>query len=154
MTSVTTVSTSELAEAAGISVQTAREFARRGIFVRTGRGKFDREASMSGYLAHLRRASVGKRGGGAVFSEAANERARLAAAQADAQEMKNQVVRRALIPEAEVESTWLEIVARARAAVLAAPARIHADLPHLSKHDVETIDRHLRDALTRLAVGP
>lgn len=85
-----------------------------------------------------------------MFSEAATERARLAAAQADNVEMKNKVMRRELIPEAEVEATWSEIVVATRNAIMAAPARIQSDLPHLTAFDIATIDRHLRDALTRL----
>ena len=54
----------------------------------------------------------------------------------------------------EQKITWLEIVHLTRAAILAAPSRIHADLPHLTAFDVATIDRHLRDSLTRLAAGP
>ena len=65
---MTIVSTEQLAAEAGISPQVARELARRQIFVRTSPGKFDREASMANYLSHLRRASTGKRGGGAAFS--------------------------------------------------------------------------------------
>jgi phage terminase Nu1 subunit (DNA packaging protein) len=148
------VSTDELAAEAGISPQVARELARRKIFVRTSPGKFDREASMANYLSHLRRASTGKRGGGAAFTsdagDAPNERSRLAAAQADAQELKNQIARSKLVSAAEVESTWATIVTMTRDAVLATPARIQSELPHLSAFDLTVVDKHLREALTRL----
>ena len=150
---MTIVSTDELAAEAGISPQVARELARRKIFIRVAPGRFDREASMSGYLEHLRRPSTGKRGGGAAFSsagDAPNERSRLAAAQADAQELKNKIALGKLIDASAVESTWSTIVTLTRDAVRATPSRIAADLPHLTAFDVATIDRHLREALARL----
>ncbi len=64
--------------------------------------------------------------------------------------MKNRVTRRELVPESEVEAAWSEIVLRTRTAILAQPARLSAELPHLTRHDVSTIDRSLRDALTML----
>jgi phage terminase Nu1 subunit (DNA packaging protein) len=152
---MTIVSTDELAAEAGISVQVARELARRKIFVRVSAGRFDRESSMAAYLEHLRRASTGKRGGGKAFTDggagdAPNERARLAAAQADAQELKNQTARGKLVSAADVESEWASIAISCRDAVLSAPARIQSELPHLSAFDMTVIDKHLREALTRL----
>jgi phage terminase Nu1 subunit (DNA packaging protein) len=147
------VSAAALGRELGISGSRARELAST-VFVRVGNG-YDLEASRAAYMASLRRAATGRRGPHKASSSSyGDERIRLARMQADAIELKNKQARRELIEEAEVESTWLEIVARARAAVLAAPARIASDLPHLSKFDIETIDRHLRDALTRLAAGP
>jgi phage terminase Nu1 subunit (DNA packaging protein) len=140
---MTIVSTDELAAEAGISPQVARELARRKIFIRVAPGRFDREASMAGYLSHLRRASVGKRGGGVAFSSAGetpNERSRLAAAQADAQELKNKIALGKLIDASAVESTWSTIVTLTRDAVLATPSRIAADLPHLTAFDISVVD--------------
>jgi terminase small subunit / prophage DNA-packing protein len=140
-----------LASSLGISLRRCREHAAGGVFTKIGRG-YDLEASRQAYMATLRKAATGRHG--ERKSSGGGERERLARVQADAIELKTQTARKELIPEAEIEATWLEIVARARAAVLAAPSRIHADLPHLSKFDVSIIDRHLRDALTRLSGGP
>lgn len=145
------VSTTAFSKALSISGSRTRELASAGVFVRVGNG-FDLEASRARYMASLRRAATGRRGPGKAGGGQARER--LAIAQAIAIETKNKLAARDLISESEVESTWLEIVTRTKAAILAAPSRIHADLPHLSKFDVSTIDRHLRDALTRLAAGP
>ena len=145
------VTITALAQRLGISTRRAREHAAAGVFVRAGKG-FAADASARAYMDTLRRSATGRRGAGK--SSGGQARERLATAQAIAIETKNRLATRELISESEVEATWLEIVARARAAVLAAPNRIHADLPHLSKFDVSTIDRHLRDALTRLAAGP
>jgi phage terminase Nu1 subunit (DNA packaging protein) len=147
---VTRVSTAGLATLLGISERTVREYASKLIFVREGRGFFNQEASVKAYSAVLRRSATGKRGDGAAFASASEERARLAAAQADSQEMKNAVARGELISANETETTWAEIVTMARNAILATPARIAADLPHLTPFDISVVDRHLRDALTRL----
>jgi phage terminase Nu1 subunit (DNA packaging protein) len=152
--SITKVSTDELAAEAGISAQMARDLARRGVFVRIARGKFDRAASMAAFLQHLRREKSGKRGGGRAFAAEGsepNERSRLAAAQAVAQERKNAEASGRLVDAGEVADTWAGIVTATRDAILAASARIAADLPHLSGPDVATIDANLREALTRLA---
>ncbi len=120
-----------------------------GVFVRAGEGKgFDRDASVKAYAATLRRAATGKRG--VAKSTASEERTRLWRLQADAQEAKNRAARGELVSQSEVESTWAEIVVACRNAILAAPERIWADLPHLTPFDVQVIDRHLREALTRL----
>jgi phage terminase Nu1 subunit (DNA packaging protein) len=145
------VTITALAGRLGISTRRAREHAAAGVFVKAGKG-FDADASAKAYMTTLRKAATGRRGPGKASGGQARER--LATAQAIAIETKNKLATRALISEAEVEATWLEIVARARAAVLATPSRIHSDLPHLSAYDVSVIDRHLRDALTRLAAGP
>jgi phage terminase Nu1 subunit (DNA packaging protein) len=146
---MTIVSTAELAAEAGISPQVACEHARRGIFVRVSPGRFDREASMANYLAHLRAASVGKRGPGAAFAstgDTPNERSRLATAQ----EMKNQIAAGKLVDASAVESEWAAIVVACRDAILATPARVAAELPHMTAFDISVVDRHLREALTRL----
>jgi phage terminase Nu1 subunit (DNA packaging protein) len=156
MRTMTKVTTAEIAAEAGVSVQTARELARRGIFVRVGHGRFDREASMAGYLARLRGEKSGKRGGGKVFESLAgapNERSRLAAAQADAQELKNKIALGKLIDASAVETEWSTIVTLTRDAVLAAPSRIAAELPHLTAFDISVVDKHLREAMARLGSG-
>jgi phage terminase Nu1 subunit (DNA packaging protein) len=95
------------------------------------------------------RKQLGRRGGRGVAAEAAAERARLARAQANLAEAKAALVRgRALDAEA-VEKEWTGILAGVRARSLAVPSRCAARLPHLTAHDVATIDGEIRDALTK-----
>jgi phage terminase Nu1 subunit (DNA packaging protein) len=146
--------TTEISDELGLTPQRVGQLVKLGILIRLGRGEFDREGSVKNYLAHLRREKSGKRGGGAAFTcatgDAPNERVRLAAAQADAQELKNQTARGKLVSAADVESEWASIAISCRDAVLSAPARIQSELPHLSAFDMTVIDKHLREALTRL----
>ncbi len=137
-----------LARLLGVSTRTITDLCRRGVIVRCGK-TFDRDEAVRRVVAHLRAAAAG-RGQASGGAQAVSGRARLALAQAEAQEMKNRVARRELVSEPEVESTWTEIVLKVRAAILAQPARLSAELPHLTRHDVSTIDRALRDALTAL----
>lgn len=147
---MTEVSTRALARLVGVAERTAREVATKGIFVRAGRG-FDLEKSVAGYCAHLRRAKTGKRGEGVAL--ASDERRRLARLQADALELKIARERGALVDAGETERVLASIAIKARDAVLRAPTRIAAQLPHLSRSDVATIDTALREALTELASG-
>jgi terminase small subunit / prophage DNA-packing protein len=146
--------TTEISDELGLTPQRVGQLVKLGVLIRTGRGEFDREASVKNYLAHLRREKSGKRGGGAAFTsttgDAPNERSRLAAAQATAQELKNKITLGKLVDAAEVESAWTSIVISCRDAVLAAPARIQSELPHLTAFDLTVVDKHLREALTRL----
>src|ERR1700691_3767168 len=129
----TPVTLTDLAGRLGISTRPAREHASARVFVRVGNG-YDGDASAKRYMAGLRKSATGRRGAGKAGGGQARER--LATAQAIAIETKKRLAARELISESEVESTWLGIVARTRAAVLAAPARIASELPHLSKYDV------------------
>lgn len=83
MTAATAV---DLAGLWGITRQAVNTLARRSVITRQGRG-FDRDESTRRYCAHLRELATG-RGGEAAIASATAERARLAKAQADAQELK------------------------------------------------------------------
>jgi terminase small subunit / prophage DNA-packing protein len=140
--------TSELAALFGISSESVRQLARARVIARVGR-LFPVAESTKRYASHLREVAAG-RGRASGAASAIGERSRLAAAQADAQELKNRVARGDLISIAETESTWAEIVVRARNAVLSSIKRSASELPHLARSDIATFDRNLRDALTTL----
>jgi phage terminase Nu1 subunit (DNA packaging protein) len=143
--------TSELAALFGVSSETVRGLARSGVIARAGR-LFPVAESTKRYAAHLREAAAG-RGRASGAASAIGERSRLAAAQADSQELKNRIARGDLISLSETEATWAEIVVRARNAVLNGVKRWAAELPHLARSDIATFDRIMRDALTTLGKG-
>jgi phage terminase Nu1 subunit (DNA packaging protein) len=89
----------------------------------------------------------------APLAKATIERARLAAAQADLAEQKLAHQRGALLDARTVRAEWSAILRGVRAGVLAAPSRVAARLPHLSAHDVATIDGELRAVLAELGEG-
>src|SRR5271157_5512841 len=103
-----TLKVDELAALFGVTRRTISDLARRGVIARRGRG-FDRDDSVRRYIAHLREIKAG-RGQAAGGVAAVSARARLAAAQAEAQELKNAVAKGALVTESVVESEWASIV--------------------------------------------
>jgi phage terminase Nu1 subunit (DNA packaging protein) len=145
------ISTGELAQRLGLSSRRVATLASEGVITRTPKG-FDEADAIRCYAEHMRRAAVGKRGDGKA-SGAGEERQRLARLQGDALERKNAVEAGKLVVAAEIEAEWTAIVVACRNSILAAPTRIQSDLPHLTSHDVATIDRHLREALTLLGAS-
>ncbi|MCK1693098.1 terminase small subunit [Bradyrhizobium sp. 144] len=85
-----------------------------------------------------------------ALAEASKQRARLAAAQADLNELKAARLRGDLVEAAAVEQEWSGILRTVRAGMLAVPSRVAARLPHLSRTDIAEIDAEIRAALTEL----
>jgi phage terminase Nu1 subunit (DNA packaging protein) len=80
-------------------------------------------------------------------------RARAAEASANWNELKAAKLEGELVEAAAVAARYAEIVADARARLLAVPARVGAKLPHLTVPDLATLEAELRAALTDLADG-
>jgi phage terminase Nu1 subunit (DNA packaging protein) len=144
------VSTEELAEILGISRQQVNAGARAGYIVRTGRGRFDLRASVGAYCGHLRDLAQRKSIGDPDMKAA---RVRLTVEQADKVALANARARGELLHAADVEQEWAGVLRDLRAALLALPSRLGARLGHLTRHDLDTVDRELRDALSGLSGG-
>lgn len=138
-----TVSTAELADYLDLSIRGVTEAERRGAVVKAGRGRYALKASVSRYIADLRRQL--KEHGGA---NAASERAKLATAQAEFVALKSAKARGELVPAADVERRWTDVLRAVRGAMLSLPARLGARLPHLTQADLAKVDEAARDALT------
>ncbi|GLK84657.1 hypothetical protein GCM10017653_27270 [Ancylobacter defluvii] len=130
-----------------ITAERVRMLAKDGVLIKTDRGRFDTQASLQNYIRRLResaaRAGRPSQGGDALKAE----RLRLTSAQAEAQEAKNAVLLGELVPAADVEAKWAEILTDVRAAILAVPGRI-AGRMNLSATDITAIDAEIRLALT------
>ena len=140
------VTAEALAHLFGVSAKTIRALARRGIVVKAGRNLFTLADSVQHYCGHLRDLAHGRKDGDA----APTERARLAAAQADAIELKNARARGALVDSEAVTREWEGICRTLRIGMLRVPKRAAARLPHLTPQDVRAIDCEVRAALTEL----
>jgi phage terminase Nu1 subunit (DNA packaging protein) len=140
------VTAEALAHLFGVSAKTIRALARRGIVVKAGRNLFTLADSVQHYCGHLRDLAHGRKDGDA----APTERARLAAAQADAIELKNARARGALVDSEAVTREWEGICRTLRIGMLRVPKRAAARLPHLTPQDVRAIDCEVRAALTVL----
>jgi phage terminase Nu1 subunit (DNA packaging protein) len=123
---------------------------RRGLLTKTGRGKFDGDASVRRYIKHLRMVASGRGGEDGVLDLTA-ERARLAKQQADGHELKNALARGELLEVAVVERTWTGVLSMVRSRMLAVTSRVRQRLPHMTAFDADVVDRELREALTEAA---
>ncbi len=142
----------ELSALLGVSERTLRDLAAEGHVVKFGRSRYRRDASIRAYCDHLRGVASGRGGDEAVATLTA-ERARLAREQADTVALKRAALTGALIPAADVERRWRQVLASVRTRLMGVPSRVRQHLPHLALNDVQVLDRELRDALTELADG-
>lgn len=133
----------------GVSARVVRELAQRGIITRAAKGRYTMGESVAAYCAHLREGAAGRSDSTTLTAE----RIRVARQQADKLEMANAVARRELIPARDVESAWSSILRDVRSALLAVSTRCGSKLPHLTAHDVSTIDGEVRSALAALSNG-
>jgi phage terminase Nu1 subunit (DNA packaging protein) len=125
------------------------ELKKRGIAVHIGLDAYDLAATVRAYVVHLRGTASG-RGGEDQIMTLTGERARLAREQADAQALKNAVLRGELVPAAEVARAWSDTLRKVRSRLLAVPSRVRGAIPGLTGADVTLIDREVRDALQEL----
>lgn len=122
---------------------------KRDLAVKLGHDSYDLIKTVGRYVEHLRGAASG-RGSEEQALTLTGERARLARAQADAQELKNAALRGQLVPAGEVEREWADTLRSLRSQLLAVPSRVRQVLGHLSATDVDVIDREMRSTLTAI----
>lgn len=113
----------EVAAHLDLSDRRVRELKKEGLFASVQRGGYDLDACRSAYIRQLRERAAGRAGDGAGDLDLVQERARLAAAQADAQAMRNALSRAELLPRADVTKTVQAAFARVRAKLLSIPSR-------------------------------
>lgn len=135
----------EMGALLGIAPRTVRELAGRGVVLRAGRGRYDAAGSVATYCAHLREQAAGRAGDAQAGLTV--ERARREREAADNLALRNAEIRRELLPAAEVERAWTEVLRDIRARMLAVPARCMARLGRLSPSEGAILDEEVRDAL-------
>jgi len=143
-----TINTDTLADMLGLSVNRVLVLVRSGNIPRVGRSRYHRRDAVRAYCEYLRKNPVGRGSADPAYTAA---KTRTAEAQAEKLETANAVARRELIPAIEVEREWAAVLRDVRAAMLALPSRMQQRLGHLTTHDVTTIDREIRDALSEIA---
>ncbi|MFE3837908.1 DNA packaging protein [Pseudogemmobacter sonorensis] len=140
----------DLCDLLGLSSGALADLTKRGIAIHLSHDAYDLEGTVRNYCASLRAAAAGRAGADGDGFTLAGQRARLAKAQAEAQEMKNLAQRGELVSAAEVERAWADTLRNLRSQLLAVPGRIRARLGHLTATDTAVIDREIRDALAEL----
>ena len=138
-----------LARWLGVSGKTVYELAKAGIVVRAARGLYQLEESVTRYCDHVRQ-TASQRGGADSLEAMRSQRIRIATAQADALEAKNEELAGNTYTADVVQQGWSDIIRRSRGALLAVPSRCQQRLPHLTPFDISEIDLELRAALTEL----
>lgn len=98
---------SDLFDLFGITPGMLTTLGKRDIVVRLGHDAYDLEESARRYIASLRETASG-RGGEEQVLDLTSERARRAREQADAQALKNAVLRGEYVPARDVERAWSE----------------------------------------------
>jgi terminase small subunit / prophage DNA-packing protein len=144
------VPASVLAQLFDCDEKTVRNLANRGIVVKAARGQFVASQSIRNYVRHLRSTASG-RGGEEEQLVLTQQRARFAKEQADSVSLKNAVLRGQLVSAREVESRWAGVFSAIRARMIGIVSDAVQALPHLTRHDSETLDRLVRDALNEAA---
>ena len=140
---MTTITTGALAKLFDTTPKTVADLAKREIIVSAGkRGHWQLEASVTGYVRHLRHEAAAR---GSDDGQAA--RARLGQAQATLAEAKAGVISGDLVEAAAVEAFWRSKLKAFRNRILALPGRVRDLKPRQSV----TLTQELRAALTELA---
>lgn len=139
----------DLCDLWGITPGALSQLVKRGIASKLGHDAYDLSTSTRAYIEHLRGTAAG-RGGEEQVLTLTGERARLARAQADAQELKNANLRGELVKAEDVSRAWSDILRGLRSQLLALPSRIRGELGHLTPADVARMDRLVRDTLAEL----
>jgi phage terminase Nu1 subunit (DNA packaging protein) len=150
------MTTKEKGESAGILAEwldcdeaTVRNYAKAGHVKRLSRGLYSLKESVVGVVRHLRGTAAGRGGADGVASLTA-ARTRLATEQADAVAIKNAVLRGEYLRAADVTMRWDTAASTIQIRVMACVTEI-AQALNLTRHQTETVDRILRDALNAAA---
>lgn len=129
-----------------------RKYAREGIAIKLRHGRYDLARSTTNLIVHLRKMAAAHRSADGAHDIVA-EGAKLKATQRRFTEMRIEEKAGRLISIEDVEILWAGMVASVRQLFLAFPGRARFDLPHLTGHDQEKLQRLARDMLDEIAVA-
>ncbi|AWN35768.1 hypothetical protein [Methylobacterium radiodurans] len=141
------ISAQALSDLTGLSTRRLRELAEKGVLPRTPRGLFPHPQAIRAYCSGLREQAAGRSSDESGGQELVRERALLAREQREAQALKNAVLRGETIDASEAERRWTDEMVRLRSRLLGVPSDVAQLAPHMTKHDIATVDRALRDAM-------
>lgn len=145
--SAAVVSEGELSDLLGITTRRIRALVDDGILKRLTPGRYALSEVRS-YCNFLREGGSRRT---AQDDPLKVEKTRQARAAAEKLELQNAALRGDLLPRGDVERAWSDVLRDVRAQMLALPSRCGATLPHLTPHDVATIDGEVRSILETLA---
>lgn len=150
---IPTIPVSQLAKLLMISERRIQQLVLEGVIPKTEHGRYELAPAVQGYIKYLqnRATMAGADDGGArTFREG---RGRKLDAEAQLAELKVQQMMGQLIDADEVVRAWQEILKQVKAGVMAVPQRMGSLFGHLTRLELNALDRELRDALAVLAKG-
>lgn len=122
-------STVELMGFLGCTKVTISDMERRGVIKREARNMWRLKPCVAAAVAHFREVAAGRAStGDADAPDLVVQRALLAKAQTEGQELRNAELRRELVRADEVEEHWGQILGAARSRLLTLPGRIAANV--------------------------
>lgn len=109
-----------------VSHRSVKMLAERGVIERVGPNRYPLWASIGAAFTHLRKQAAGRAASGDDDGppDLARERALLARAQREAQDMKNDILRGGLLPVDDVEAVVGAVLDATRAKMLAIPTKL------------------------------
>ncbi len=134
----------------GVDQETVRLYAKRGLAVRVAHGTFAMVDSVHGITKVLREQAAGRIGRNENV-DAARANMEFKDAQRDLTRLKLKQLGGELISLGEIEEAWDEVALVIKQLFLTYPARLRADLPHLTGKDQKVMDRVARDMLSEAA---
>ena len=143
-----TCTAGDLAVILGMAPRNVRDWAAKGVFVRTNSGRYLTLPSVQGYVKTLREQAAGRAtaNGDLAEEKAANERIKR-----EINEIKLAQLRGDVLTLEEVTDSWTKFALIVKGAMLSIPTKARGTIPHLTAHDGETIKRICRDTLTDLS---
>lgn len=141
-----TVSAADLSQWLNLSPARIHALAREGVIPRHD-GRFELRPAILAYVEHLR---AGQKGRMTSNPDLAEQKLRLATANAEKVEIANAKARGELLDARQVAHEWRAVVVDLRAAVLAIPSRVTARLG-LDRKATQALDAEIRDAMETIA---
>lgn len=144
------ITKTDLALVLGISRQALEGLEKKGVIRRIGRGMYEFPKAAQDAFAHYREVAAGRASENEDV-DLVSERALLAREQRRGHEIKNATLSGELLSARDVQTRWASIMSAIRSVLLAIPSILPGILPHLTRHDIDVIDRTIRDALEKAA---
>jgi phage terminase Nu1 subunit (DNA packaging protein) len=135
----------------GVSTKTVQDLLANGTIEKQGKGEYDLEVCLRGYISRLREMAASRVGNGDL--NLTDERARLAKEQADAKEMENAITRGELVYIEDVAKRVEVALSNVKTKLLAVPTKVapEAAAADDAKEVQALIERHIIEALNELA---
>ncbi len=149
------ISTQSLCALAGVTPATLSAWQRRGLIAKNGRNRWPMKATVQALVKHYRETAEARtEADGGLDLKA--EKARLAREQADGLQLKNDELRRKLLPAEEVDTAWKAFCGLARFRLQQATASAVAKITGLSDPQAirQLLEEEIHAALADLSGTP